>query len=145
MLINNVNLITIELPESQHKVDMLQYYPYGAEQATQAALIRDAKINLTKSAKATKRVQGEDDSVELADEVLDNDSISAEVLTEIKNIKLTHMVRKIDGQEYTDKTQLIEDLHSLPRNDVALIFDKITEIEQKGKLSDPKEQTSLAE
>ena len=55
------------------------------------------------------------------------------------------MVRKIDGQEYTDKTQLIEDLHSLPRNDVALIFDKITEIEQKGKMSDPKEQTSLAE
>ena len=124
---------------------MLPYYPYGAEQATQAALIRDAKINLTKSAKATRRVQGEDDSVELADEVLDNDSISAEVLTEIKNIKLTHMVRKIDGQEYTDKTQLIEDLHSLPRNDVALIFDKITEIEQKGKMSDPKEQTSLAE
>ena len=145
MLINNVNLITIELPESQHKVDMLPYYPYGAEQATQAALIRDAKINLTKSAKATRRVQGEDDSVELTDDVLDNDSISAEVLTEIKNIKLIHMVRKIDGQEYTDKTQLIEDLHSLPRNDVALIFDKITEIEQKGKLSDPKEQTSLAE
>ena len=81
----------------------------------------------------------------MADEVLDNDSISAEVLTELKNIKLTYMVRKIDGQEYTDKTQLIEDLHSLPRNDVALIFDKITEIEQKGKMSDPKEQTSLAE
>lgn len=132
---DTTNLNTITLNKTKKAVGILNYYPYGASQATQAIFLSQAKIDMSDAIKG-KKTEGEGrDNIKM-------DNISGSVIKQITDEKIKFMVKTVDGQTYPTKEALLEAIYELPASDVEQIKDELTRIEDEDTVSDPKEETS---
>lgn len=132
---DTTNLNTITLNKTKKAVGILNYYPYGASQATQAIFLSQAKIDMSDAIKG-KQTEGEGrDNIKM-------DNISGSVIKLITDEKIKFMVKTIDGQSFPTKEALLDAIYELPASDVEQIKDELTRIEDEDTVSDPKEETS---
>lgn len=133
---DTTNLNTITLNKTKKAVGILNYYPYGASQATQAIFLSQAKIDMSDALKGKKTEATE------GRENIKMDEISGSVIKQITDEKIKFMVKTIDGRTFPTKEELLAEIYELPASDVEQIKDELTRIEDEDTVSDPKEQTS---